>query len=99
MKRTYGVTRAASGIGATAPPPDSVLWADRMESRRPWATTRLPSWPDTDRERSSRCAVGDVRRAGVASRFPALPPRARVPVPECSEVSQPGLPSCLVEYR
>ncbi|CAN5747805.1 hypothetical protein BH20ACT23_BH20ACT23_10060 [soil metagenome] len=26
----------------------------------------------------------------------ALPPRARVPVPGCSEVSQPGLPSCLV---
>jgi hypothetical protein len=29
-----------------------------------------------DRERSSRCAVGDVRRAGVASRSPALPPGA-----------------------
>src|SRR5918999_6065490 len=26
-------------------------------------------------------------------------PRARVPVPGCSEVSQPGLPSCLVGYR
>jgi hypothetical protein len=30
--------------------------------------------PDAERERSSRCAVGDVRRAGVASRSPALPP-------------------------
>ena len=29
--------------------------------------------PDTDRERSSRCAVGDVRRAGLAGP-PALPP-------------------------
>src|SRR5215210_9420840 len=30
--------------------------------------------PDADRERSSRCAVGDVRRASVARRSPALPP-------------------------
>jgi nucleoside-diphosphate-sugar epimerase len=28
--------------------------------------------PDADRERSSRCAVGDVRRANVASRSPAF---------------------------
>ena len=30
--------------------------------------------PDADRERSSRCTVGDIRRASVASRSPALPP-------------------------
>src|SRR5215218_7424282 len=28
-----------------------------------------------------------------------MPPRARVPVPGCSEVSQPGLSSCLVGCR
>src|SRR3712207_9486852 len=39
------------------PPPDSVLWADRVGSRHP---------------------------------------RARFRVPGCWEVSQPGLPSCLV---
>ena len=56
--------------------------------------------PDADRERSSRCAVGDVRRAGVASRTPEhCHPRARVPMPGCSEVSQPGLSSCLVGCR
>src|SRR5215212_8068573 len=32
--------------GSSRPPPrDSVLWADRVGSRRPWATARLPSCP------------------------------------------------------
>jgi hypothetical protein len=39
----------------------------------------------------------------VVQALPAGPqhchPRARVPVPECSEVSQPGLPSCLMGCR
>jgi hypothetical protein len=41
---------------------------------------------------------GDVRPA-VAGRAPALPPCARVPVPGCSQVSQSGLPSCLVGWN
>ena len=78
------------------PPPDSVLWADRVGSRRPWATTRLPSCPMP--------IASDLHDAlwatfGVQA-LPAGPqhrhPRARFPVPGCSEVSQPGLPSCLV---
>jgi hypothetical protein len=99
MKRTYGVTRAASGIGATTAAPGQRALGRSSGVSLPLGDDALAFVPDADRERSSRCAVGDVRRAGVASRFPALPPRARVPVPECSEVSQPGLPSCLVEYR
>ena len=97
MKRTYGVTRAASGIGATTAAPGQRALGRSSGVSLPLGDDALAFVPDADRERSSRCAVGDVRRASVASRSPALPPpRARVPVPGCSEVSQPGLPSCLV---
>jgi hypothetical protein len=41
------------------------------------AEVRAVTGMDADRERSSRCAVGDVRRASVASRSPALPPPRR----------------------
>jgi hypothetical protein len=96
MKRTYGVTRAASGIGATTAAPGQRALGRSGGVSPPLGDDALAFVPDVDRERTSRCAVGNVRRAGVASRSPALPPRARVPVPRCSEVSQPGLPSCLV---
>src|SRR3954453_12753304 len=72
-----------------------MLWADRMESRRPWATTRLPSCP------MPIASDLTMRWCDVAVQaLPAVPqhchPRARVPVPGCSEVSQPGLLSCLM---
>src|ERR671916_690753 len=56
-----------------SPPPDSVLWADRVGSRRPWATTRSPSCPMP--------IASDLHHAlwatfvvQAASRSPALPP-------------------------
>ena len=74
MKRTYGVTRAASGIGATIAAPGQRALGRSSGVSPPLGDDALAFVPDADRERSSRCAVGDVRRAGVASRSPALPP-------------------------
>jgi hypothetical protein len=72
MKRTYGATRAASGIGATTAPGQRALGQSSGVSLP--LGDALAFVPDADRERSSRCAVGDVRRASVARRSPALPP-------------------------
>ena len=88
----HGIVGLGLGVG------DSQL--DRAEarvgSRRPWATTRLPSCPMP--------IASDLHDAlwvtFVVQALPAGPqhchPRARVPVPGCSEVSQPGLPSRLM---
>src|SRR5215213_2025509 len=77
MKRTYGVTRAASGIGGTTAAPGQRALGRSSGVSLPLGDDALAFFPDADRERSSRCAVGDVRRASVASRSPALchPPR------------------------
>ena len=73
MKRTYGVTRAALGIGATTAAPGQRALGRSSGVPLP-LDDALAFVPHADRERSSRCAVGDVRRASVASRSPALPP-------------------------
>src|SRR5215213_3360501 len=65
---------ANAGVSSPASETSEVV-PQRYGISPPLGDDALAFVPDADRERSSRCAVGDVRRASVASRSPALPPR------------------------
>jgi hypothetical protein len=96
-KNTKAALRAPS-TRTPAPGPNSdrqhhvFSSSSRLEAVAPCGGVGPVDGPTVQTKRT----MGDVRRAGVASRSPALPPRAGQRR-GARKVSQPGLPSRLME--